>query len=281
MQEPQIAQYVNYRAFLRDWSMWRIDSFAETWRTIAAEMEVDFASLHKICSQELHLSSKRLPRVVEVMGLDPYESEQFQLLREIDKCRNADKAKLLRHQLLQMRSGDGQGQIHPEALFFSSWVHPALFSLLQMKNLMGDIKSVAKQLQTFLRFPVDVRKIVESLKLLVDLGLVQCSEGHQWSAVHQNVSTGIGWTDGRIRSYQKECGELANEALDTMDKQDRYISTLTLQLDEQGQRALAQEIERFQARLKEIALASRGDMELVQVNTQCFPITISQARVDA
>lgn len=269
----KLSDYHDYRLFLRDWVNERqtIDS-SFTWRIASVAFGIETAALFRICSCERHLPLKFFNRTVEVLGLQGRDVQEFKLMVELGRCKKPDLQKNLRYQLLCLRSGDAVNQGDDiDARYFSSWLHPVLFSILHTDRFSGGLEQVAKSLKTKLKPKASLKEISESLELLLELGLVE-AQVECWIPTQTNPNAKVGWTDGRIRNFQHSCLDLAATALETQPKENRNFTTLTLHLTVHARMQIEQEIQHFRNRVKQIVELDDGADLAMQLNVQLFSL---------
>jgi uncharacterized protein (TIGR02147 family) len=265
--------YHDYRVYLRDWMRFKQEKQPEwTWRVVSEKLGMETAAFFRICQGERHLPLKFLPIVVQLLGLIDQEAEEFKLLVEYGRAKRETLKQALRTQLLLLRSGEEQSAGSDVDLrYFEHWLHPVVFSVLHTQKFAGNQELVARELCRLLKPKISEREVVQSLDLLLDMGLVQHKDGC-WEPLDINPNARIGWTDGRVRSFQRACLDLAAHALETQSKAERTINTLTLHLTHGAKESIENEICLFRERVKGIVESDAGAETVMQLNVQFFAL---------
>ena len=269
-----LSDYHDYRLFLRDWiNAKQEDEPSFTWRVAGQVFDLETATLFRVCSCERHLPLKCLEKILEVLNLSERDVVEFKLLVELGRAKKEEIQKKLRFELLCHRSGDViEATENVDARYFSSWIHPVLFSILHTYSYTGTRDQVALAVKKSLIPKASLREISESLTLLKEIGLVEMN-GDVWIPTAKNPLAKLGWTDGRVRNFQRSCMDLATTALETQPKELRNMSTLTLHLTHHAKTQIESEIEVFRNRIKSIVEADEGADLAMQLNIQLFSLS--------
>jgi uncharacterized protein (TIGR02147 family) len=269
--------YLDYRVYLRDWMRFKQEQQPEwTWRVVSEKLGMETAAFFRICQGERHLPLKFLPIVIQILGFESQEAEEFQLLVEYGRAKREPLKQALRTQLLLLRSGEEKSVGSDVDLrYFEHWLHPVVFSVLHTQRFAGTKEAVARELCGLLKPKISQREVIQSLELLLDMGLVAHKDTF-WEPLDINPNVQIGWTDGRVRSFQRACLDLAAHALETQAKAERTINTLTLHLTHGAKESIENEIRIFRERVKGIVEADAGAETVMQLNVQFFTLMESQ-----
>jgi uncharacterized protein (TIGR02147 family) len=102
--------------------------------------------------------------------------------------------------------------------------------------------------------------------------IVQDDNGF-YHLTEQFVTTGEDWQSLAIRSFQKEACSLASQAIDTIPKEERDISTVTVSLNEDGVNRIRDVLSRLRREIIDIAASCDPVDRAYQLNLQLFPVS--------
>jgi uncharacterized protein (TIGR02147 family) len=121
---------------------------------------------------------------------------------------------------------------------------------------------------------VTVQDIKDSLELLHELELI-VNEGGKWLVREPAITSGGHWRISAVRQYQRETILLGADSLETIPREERDISSLTLTLSQSDLPALRAKAEAFRSELTQMALAATESDRVMQINIQIFPMARS------
>jgi uncharacterized protein (TIGR02147 family) len=157
--------------------------------------------------------------------------------------------------------------------YYTKWYYAALRQILSIISFGGDFTALAGMTVPAIT-PAEAKK---GVALLCKLGLVEKSESGTYTVIDKYLSTGEKWHSVAVRSFQQETIRLANQALDTVPKDQRDISTVTVTLSRQGFEEARERIRRFRQEMLELVNMSDTPEGVYHVNIQMIPIgTLTQ-----
>jgi uncharacterized protein (TIGR02147 family) len=168
-------------------------------------------------------------------------------------------------------AGRGLGYILGEAhyAYFSEWHHPAVRELACMPSFLGDFAALARSL----RPAITAKQARESVDLLLRLGLLRKTAHGRYVQADGNVQTADELTSFIILRYQKEGIRLADAALESVDPEERDISTFTAGISRECFLAVKKELQAFRRHLSRLVEKDRGADRVYQLNLQFFPLS--------
>lgn len=265
-----LYQYTDYRAFLRDWLVEAKESFpAISYRYLATRLELDPGFLVHIFHGQKHLAEKHVPGLVKLLKLKAKDAEYFRRLVSFGKAKGEADISRRFLELMEMRESQVREVSSREHRYYAHWHIPAIRCLLAAIEFRGDWNELAAKL----RPPIRPEVARTAVQLLEKLGLVQRRPDGVWETLDAHLSSGDVWTGHAVQGFQKQTMQLAMDALDTMPKAQREISTLTFAIPSQEMPALNEMVRDFRARLARWALASQDADQVYQMNIQIFPVS--------
>ncbi len=265
-----IYTYYDYHKFLNDFYVEKKskDSYY-TLRYIGERIGIDHALVVKIFQGKRHLSGQSIQVVADFLGLSKRQAEYFELLVMYGKAKTDREIKGYFEKLLSF-SDIAEHKIEADSYeFYQKWYYSAIREIIHLAPFNDDYKWLARMVEP----SVTVAEAKKSVRLLERLGFIKRNDRGFFELTSKFITTGEHWKSIAIRSFQKEISRLSENALDTIPKEERDISTVTLTLDEEGFDKAREHIRLLQKELIEISSSCRRVNRAYQVNLQLFPLS--------
>ena len=265
---PVIFDYLDFVKFLRDYYDARHAN--ERWfsyRYIQSKTGIDPGYLYKVFQGKKSLPQKKIPSIAQMLGFSKREKEYFTLLVMYGQAKSNESIRLYFEKMLQFREVPVRTMLVGEYEYYTQWYHAAIRQILAMVPFNGDFTALARMTVPAIT-PSEAKK---SVALLCKLGLVEKQADGAFKTVDKFLSTGENWHSIAVRRFQQETIGLAHRALDTVAKEHRDISTVTVTLSKEAFEEARERIRRFRREM--IELVNIGDPQGVyHVNIQMIPI---------
>ena len=266
---PSIFAYSDYRAFMRDAFAEKKASCRFSWREFAKR--AGYASpvfLKLVAEEKSSLSAEGIERVGLALGLTDREQGFFRLLVPFThETNNAKKQKLFND--MRKIAALCKGHIVEANLYdyYKEWHHSVI------RELAANVSSES-EISKLLIPKIPLPQVKASLALLIKLGLLEKDSSGKYHQTNKHLTTGDGINSMAVRKHHENMGNLAVEALETVSKEERDISGITMGLSKEGFEAVKAELANFRRRIKEIAEQSESEKESVyRINLQLFPLS--------
>lgn len=213
------------------------------------------------------LSSRMIPKFVEVLGLNKKEARYFETLVNLDQAKTATERNTFFEELLKQHP-DSHRILNEDAYeYYNHWYNSVLFTALEVVDVSDDLEPVQK-----LIFPkVSVGTLKRSLELLERLGFVRKNEDGFWKSCRESVSSGAYNNSDLVRQYQLQCFELSKQALLANNENPSDMGTFTFSVSDDAFKAIAKEIQGLKARVRKIIAQDRKKATGVhQLNIHLF-----------
>ena len=268
-----VYDYLDYRVFLRDFYVQqkKTETFF-SYRYVGNKVGMDSSFLIKVLQGHLHISNDRIEKFNKICGFNEKESAYFEALVHFNKAKSEKESKLYFERMLSINKAksDKLGEIQYE--FFQKWYYTAIWSLLDGAPFSGNPKDLAAQLTP----PITLKEAKQSLKLLLDLKLIEQDAQGTYHALGLNLTTGKEWRSVAITQYQREMIRMAEESLERFRKEERDISTLTLNIPESAVSEIRDLASEFRESVKQLVNSYSNTDRVYQMNLQLFPLTIKR-----
>lgn len=266
-----IFEYTDYKLFLKDFysAQKKLNSHF-SYRYFAQKTNVAPSVLKDIISGRRNLTLPVMQKYAVIMGLNNREKRYFEILvRFVNSKKNSEKNQCF-SEMIRLRGNSGikfLGEEHYE--FFSQWFHSAIRELVTLEDFIEDDEWIAKILQPSIT-PTQVKKAID---LLLQIGILQRDKSGKLIQTDSLISSEYEMASAVLRSFHAQMIELAGKAIESIPRQQREISSLTLGLSLKCFNRIKERIRIFKEEILTIAIEDKSTTETVcQVNFQLFPL---------
>lgn len=267
---PDIYTYYDYQKYLSDFYHEKKSQNAFfSYRYISQKVGIDHALLIKIFQGKRHLSSRSIQAFAALMGLSRRKAEYFEFLVLYGKAKTDRETKHYFEKLLAFSNIDSHKIESDKYEFYQKWYYSAVRELIRIYPIDTDFKTLAGLVEPSIT-PAEAKKAVG---LLQRLGFIRKNRQGFFEQTDRFITTGDEWRSIAIRSFQKECMKLASQALETIPKVERDISTVTVTLDDEGFEKARERVQFLQKEIVDIAASCGNVNRVYQINLQVFPLS--------
>jgi uncharacterized protein (TIGR02147 family) len=252
------------------------DAFAEkkassrfSWREFAKRAGYSSPVFLKLVSEKKSsLTAEGIERVGLALGLTVKEQAFFRLLVQFThENSNEKKQKLfkeMRSIALLCKSAVLEANQYD---YYKEWHHSVIRELAPNVSSESEIASLLVP-------KISLSTVKASLALLVKLGLLKKDSNGKYIQTEKHLTTGDSISSMAVRRHHENMGNLAVAALESIPKESRDISGITMGLSEAGFEALKAELASFRRKVKEIVEKSaNGEEAVYRLNLQLFPMS--------
>lgn len=242
---------------------------SRTKKALAHLLEIDPAHLSHVLAGQKHLAARHLPQVAKFLELGPRETRYLATLVRLNAAVDAPTSHQAFLELRQMR-GDLQRNLSDDTHeYFTSWLHPAMRTLLSLVEFRG---LGWTRLAGLFRKGVTPDQARHSVELLLRLGLVERDARGILRPTGGTVSSGEKWMGQAVMEFQRQTIALSGELLGATPKSERDVSTLTLPASRERLDELKDKIRQFRQEIIAWARDLPEEDLVVQLNVQLFPV---------
>lgn len=268
-------KYLDYREYLRDHynenkSSHRYFSF----RYIARKTGLDASFYVKVINKQKHIANSAIPTMINFLKLSKREGAYFSTLVHFNKSKTTDQESFYLQKLLLLRKPAATVLENDLYEYFASWWNVAIREELNIIDFTDNFADLAGRLHP----PVSLQQVKRSISLLEKLGLIQKDSQGRWKPTH-NFLTNNGVDNAKaIRSYQKSGLKLAATAIDSIPREERDISTLTISASSECLEIIRERLTEIRREIIETVRKEKDVEEVYQLNFQIFPLTKNRAK---
>ena len=264
-----IFQFTNFRKYLDEYQAARVLTDPDFTRAGACVLLglPKTRSYYNDIVKGKKLSSRMIPKFVEVLGLNKKEAKYFETLVNLDQAKTATERNAFFEELLKQHP-DSHRILNEDAYeYYNHWYNSVLFTALEVVDVSDDLEPVQKLISP----KVSVGTLKRSLELLERLGFVRKNEDGFWKSCRESVSSGAYNNSDLVRQYQLQCFELSKQALLANNENPSDMGTFTFSVSDDAFKAIAKEIQGLKARVRKIIAQDRKKATGVhQLNIHLF-----------
>lgn len=264
-----IFQFTNFRKYLDEYQAARVltdPGFTRAGACVLLGLPRTRSYYNDIVKGK-KLSSRMIPKFVEVLGLNKKEARYFETLVNLDQAKTATERNAFFEELLKQHPDSHRILSEDAYEYYNHWYNSVLFTALEVVDVSDDLEPIQK-----LIFPkVSVGTLKRSLELLERLGFVRKNEDGFWKSCRESVSSGAYNNSDLVRQYQLQCFELSKQALLANNDNPSDMGTFTFSVSDDAFKAIAKEIQGMKARVRKIIAQDRKKATGVhQLNIHLF-----------
>ena len=264
-----LFSYLDYRDYLKD----HYDEQKElhsyfSYRYVASKTGIDASFYSKILLKTKQLSEQRIDAMASFLELGPQEKLYFSTLVLLNRSRNTEQSKELLAKLLSLKNSAGE-QIS-DYRYFSEWYTIPIRELLNHYDFDGEnFQKLAQQFSPALT----QLKVRNSITTLLKLNMIAPDTEGFLRPTETIITTGDQWQSKGIQQFQNEMILRASDALLTLPKEQRDISTVTVSTSKACLSAIRERLAVARREILELIALEEEVDGVYQINLQVFPLT--------
>lgn len=264
-----IFQFTSFRKYLDEYQAARVQTDPDFTRAGACALLglPKTRSYYNDIIKGKKLSTRMIPKFVEVLGLNKKEAKYFEAMVNMDQAKTATERNAFFEELLKQHP-DSHRILNEDAYeYYNHWYNSVLFTALEVVDVSDDLEPIQKLISP----KVSVGTLKRSLELLERLGFVRKNENGFWKSCRDSVSSGTYNNSDLVRQYQLQCFELSKQALLAGDESSSDMATFTFSVSDDAFKAIAKEIQGLKAKVRKIIMLDKKKATGVhQLNVHLF-----------
>jgi uncharacterized protein (TIGR02147 family) len=266
-----IYQYEDFRKFLSD-------AYEAMKRERGGLSQRDFATLagitnpgflNDVIKGRRKLSDQAVIKMSQALELKSNEADYFTLLVEYGQAKKQSEKDALWEKLLFRRNRSQFVRLHGgSSKYYQDWHYPLVRAAIEVHGFRGDYESLARFIRPALALPL-VKKCVREL---CEWGLLEATPEGNYRVTHRNQEPAPTLGD-LIRRLNREWVQQAGEAVFTLPKEERHISSSLLTVSLRTRQEIQQRIESFREEIFALAKRDEKPEVVLQFSIQCLPRT--------
>ena len=269
--QVSVFDYLDYRAFLRDAYTdlkARQRGFSYRWFSRRAGMSSpNFLKL--VIDGQRNLTGRSAEQFAQALGLSGREVAFFHELVGFGQAGTAAEKNRFFERIGAFRRHRAVRSLERQAFeYLSCWYYPAVRELVSCAGFREDPEWIAQRLIPAIT-PAEARR---ALDLLLELGLIERGEDGCLRQGEPLLSTGPEVRSLAVSNFHRQMMERASAAIDTVPREHREISGVTVSLSPRTFQMVKDKIIALRAELLALSAQEDESTRVVQLNFQAFPL---------
>ena len=265
-----IYNYFDYREYLRAAFACRkqaIKGFSH--RRFSREAGIASPNyLLRVLKGTRSLGNGYVARFCRALALNRNETRYFTTLVSFNTENDIDKKEKLLRDLLALRCRRGIFRINDKKLqFFSKWYYPVIRELAVILDCRDDFNLLARNCVP----RITSQQAKNAIGYLLKNGFIKKEAGGRYIRTEPVISSGDEVRSTVLRNYHRQTLAQSIEALDTVNLENRDISSLTLSVSRKTYFEMKKEIQEFRKRLLGLAREDAGPEMVCLAGFQLLP----------
>jgi uncharacterized protein (TIGR02147 family) len=277
LEVPEVApvnvfEYLDYREYLRAFYAWRKQvEYGFSHRSFSRRAGLRSTNYLKLVMEgHRNLTPEMAGQFAKACRLDQREGDYFCELVAYNQARDTREASRCHERLQRFREYRNIHRLDAaQAAYHSTWYMPVIRELAARKDFQEDPKWLA----SLLKPRITAGEAQSALATLEELGLLTRDGDGRLRQATALVTTGSGPHPHRIADFHRAMMSLAGQSLDSVPREEREISSLTLCVSREVQAELKERIREFRRELLQLAELEGKPERVVQINFQLFPLS--------
>lgn len=267
-----IFDYLNYRKYLNDYYNYRKkESRHFSLRSFGRMVSIDASYLSKILKEQRHISTRSIDLVSNYLKFTGARKRYFKNLIEFNKSSSEESKREIFEKLLSMRSNHTKNLDESQFAYYQKWYYTALRNLLEFYPFYegDDYGKLGAQLSP----PISASSAKNSINLLKTLNLIKKDDSGRYVLTDYSISSGESWNSLAVADFQQETIKLSYESLKRHKKEDRDISTVTMNITEDEFSLISDLIKNLRSNVISVANKVEKPDRVMQLNIQMIPLS--------
>jgi uncharacterized protein (TIGR02147 family) len=268
---PDIFGYIDFREYLRDaYAALKASQRGFSYRAFARKAGMSSPNFLKlVIDGKRNLGSTSIGQFAKALDLGTRETEFFRELVTFNQAGTAAEKNEHFERLGKYRKHKRVHKLDRDMFkYLSRWYYPAIRELANCDGFREDPKWIAAQI----RPKITSAQAKEALDILLDLKLLVRDAAGKIQQGQTLMSTGPEVRSLAVGNFHRQMMERAADSIETIDREHREISGVTVALSAEGFAQFKQKIHELRAELLELSAQEQSPQRVVQFNFQAFPL---------
>jgi uncharacterized protein (TIGR02147 family) len=267
-----VFQYLDYRVLVRElFEHKKRHEYGFSHRAFARRAGLTSSNfLVLVMKGERNVSAEAAERFASAFGLAKRESEYFVELVAFNQAKTTSERARCYERLSRYKQ---HREIHKlaaeQAAYHSAWYIPVVRELSAREDFRDNPRWIAQTLQP----RITTAQAKRALAVLEKLELLKRDGKGVLRQAAPIVTTGVGPLARHVVAYHRMMLQSASRALDSVPRDEREISSLTLCVSHDVMLKLKERIREFRRELLHVAEQEGAPERVVQLNFQLFPLS--------
>ena len=266
-----IFEYLNYRDFLKDAyeerhaSDWRFSH-----RYIAEKAGFDSSMFNKILQGKRNLTDRMVEVFANIFCGDEREKSYFANMVSFNQAKTHSESRQFLEKLVASKECKVENLARDQFEYFDHWYHAVVRELVTFYPYVGDDAALG----LMVRPPISASQVKSSIALLERLSMIKKNDATGFYEQTQGlVSSGFESYNTAVNAYIQQNLDVAQTAMDRLDRGERNLSTLAFGCNEDSYKDLVEMVRLFRREVLAKVGACQKPNRVFQLGMQLFPLS--------
>lgn len=267
-----IFEYMDYREYLRLlFEKRKADNPFYSYRLFSQKAGFKSPNFLKlVVDGKRNLTKESVYRVAKAFGLNKSESDYLENLVFLNQSKTLDEKNLYLTRVMRHRVKSDPKRIETSEFdYFSRWYNPVLCEMVTAVDFKENYQLLANAVVP----SITAAEAQKSVALLLKLGFITRDENGRYSRVSASFTTGPQVRSIAVANYHKAMMKLGSESIERFRAAQRDITSVTVAVSEDTDRAIREKLQRLRREILELAEADKNPERIMQLNLQLFPLS--------
>ena len=269
---PSVYEYVDYRHFLRDhYAASKASMPQYSFRYFARRAGLSSSNFLKLVMDgKRNLGPTTIPKFVKALKLEPDDASFFTDLVALDQAETVtERNRAFERVAANRRFRQARRLEGPLFKYLSRWYYPAVRELAGRADFIDDPRWVAGQLLP----KITVAQARSALRTLTQLGLLVEDASGRLVRGEPSLTTGHEVRSILVPAYHRQMIERAASSIETVPRDERDVSALTVCIRASSVTDLKERIHRFREEMLDVCDREEDPERVYQLCIQLFPLS--------
>lgn len=267
-----LFKYIDYRSYLEDYyNEKKRTTRSFSYRYFAMRAGIKSPNfLKQVIEGERNLTRRTIEQFIKALNLNKKESLFFKNLVLFNQAKNASEKQEHYSVMLRMMDYVTENQLTADHyLYFDKWYTSVLRELICLHDFKDDFALIARTVYP----PITVTDARKSIELLLRLKLIARRKDGSYRQTAAAIISDDPMVALARRSFNNAMLDRAKYANETISKDERNISGITMGISKPCYDVILTEMAAFKERIKVIVNQDSGSSRVYQLNLQLFPLS--------
>jgi uncharacterized protein (TIGR02147 family) len=270
VKQPNSFDYFDYKEYLKDYCEYRKSQDARfSHRMFLEEAGIPgTAYLRRVIRGERKLSQKNVPHFIKALGLNARKKQYFELMVSFGNEKSPEQKEQYLKDMLKIRYSFPVHRLEDKKLkFFQKWYYP----VVREAATLVDFKENYNLLSRMIVPPITATQARNAVKYLLKNKYIRKNARGRYRLTERFFSSGSEVDSTILLQYHKKNLQINAEVMESMPRESRGVSSLTLKVSEKRYEEIRNKIKDFRQEL--LALTRKeSDADMVcHVGFQLLP----------
>ncbi len=269
-----IFGYYNYRTYLKDYYESKKSADRTfSYRVFSQKAELKSPAVYlDLVKGRRNLTLSLIHSFAKALELNEPETKYLIHMMHFTHAKTAESKQDTFDVMSKMLPRTTRKLTRDQRKYFEQWYHIAVREALAVLDIDTDFEEIS----WFLCPKVPLPKIKQTMQLLIDLDLIEKTDGY-WRSKNASIQ-GDHIDSLSLREVQKQLIDLGKESLDHFTKEKRNISNATVSVSSTGVERISRKIDIFRKEIVDIVQSDSDENQVYQFNVQFFPLSKERER---